>query len=245
MSCSTIKAVKKKRSAEQLCLEHSSIGNKRARFEAVQSGLCDDVTADLAEKHTVDEVNGPPNNYSNGRHQPTRSKPGSSKVACWTDPSTRSSTLASKIKDVATRDGDDTSVENEDDFASPDNDGGRITDKPDEQGPSLTAKPLSNLREIIQHLLEASQRDGLKHFVDAGQHYIRVGTLCSGTDAPLHVMNLFGMLKNENGEQVFTTVNVFGCEIEPFKQGFLLRNSKPQLLFRDARDFASNGAQKA
>ncbi|ROW12752.1 hypothetical protein VMCG_00089 [Cytospora schulzeri] len=112
--------------------------------------------------------------------------------------------------------------------------------------PPSDEKPLYNLREIIADLLERSQSDGLNHYVQSGrQFYIRVGTLCSGTDAPIHVMDLFGMLKNDQGSQVFTTINSFGCEIEPFKQGFLMRNSKPQLLFRDARDFAKDGARRA
>lgn len=113
-------------------------------------------------------------------------------------------------------------------------------------GPDLTVKPRSNLRDIVQDLLTSAQRIGLSHYVDSGrQFFIRVGTLCSGTDAPLHVLNLFGMLKNDLDEQVFTTINTFACEIEPFKQGFLQRNSKPELLFRDARDFAKVGAKKA
>lgn len=131
------------------------------------------------------------------------------------------------------------------DLTTPDNGHSGPSVQSQEQEPNLTAKPLANLREIIQHLLEASRKDGLQDYVEAGQHYIRVGTLCSGTDAPLHVMNLFGMLKNKDGERVFTAINVFGCEIEPFKQGFLMRNSKPQFLFRDARDFAGDGAHKA
>lgn len=112
--------------------------------------------------------------------------------------------------------------------------------------PRSGGKPLFNLREIIADMLEQSQKDGLGHYVQGGrQYFIRVGTLCSGTDAPIHVMDLFGMLKNDQGNQVFTTINSFGCEIEPFKQGFLMRNSKPQLLFRDARDFAKEGATRA
>ncbi|KAK7737785.1 hypothetical protein SLS53_006405 [Cytospora paraplurivora] len=115
-----------------------------------------------------------------------------------------------------------------------------------DESPPLDDKPLFELREIIDDLLERSQLDGLSHYVQSDrQFFIRVGTLCSGTDAPIHIMDLFGMLKNRKGNQVFTTINCFGCEIEPFKQGFLMRNSKPQLLFRDARDFAKNGASQA
>ena len=116
----------------------------------------------------------------------------------------------------------------------------------DDTLPPSDDKPLFKLREIIADLLEKAQNDGLNNYVDNGrQYFIRVGTLCSGTDAPVHVMDLFGMLKNGQGNKVFTAINCFGCEIEPFKQGFLMRNSKPQLLFRDARDFAKDGARRA
>lgn len=118
--------------------------------------------------------------------------------------------------------------------------------KTDESGPDTTKPPLFNLREIIENMMKSASLIGLQHYVNSGrQYYIRVGTICSGTDAPLHVMKLFGMLKNEEDQQVFTTINAFGCEIEPFKQAFLLRNSKPQYLFRDAEDFAVEGAKTA
>lgn len=114
------------------------------------------------------------------------------------------------------------------------------------QGPDLSLPPLFKLREIIQDLLKKAVNNGLQKYVDQNkQYYLTVGTVCSGTDAPLHVLNLFGMLKNENGDQVFTTVNKFACEIEPFKQAFLLRNSKPELLFRDVTEFAQPGAKRA
>lgn len=95
-------------------------------------------------------------------------------------------------------------------------------------------------------MMDDASPSGLRLYTDSGrQYYIRVGTLCSGTDAPVHVMNLFEMLKNSYGKQVFTTINRFGCEIEPYKQSFLMRNSKPELLFKDARDFADGDAKTA
>ncbi|PSR94383.1 hypothetical protein BD289DRAFT_139320 [Coniella lustricola] len=120
------------------------------------------------------------------------------------------------------------------------------TCKADESGPDTTKPPLFNLREIIDSMMKSALQVGLQHYVSSGKkYYIRVGTVCSGTDAPLHVMKLFGMLKNKSDQQVFTTLNIFGCEIEPFKQAFLLRNSRPQYLFRDVEDFAAIGAQTA
>lgn len=107
-------------------------------------------------------------------------------------------------------------------------------------------KPLCSLREIIWAMICKSSQLGLRLYLNASrQHYIRVGTLCSGTDAPVHVMHLFSMFKDSAGKPVFETLNVFGCEIEPWKQSFLMRNSKPGLLFKDARDFAQGDAQRA
>lgn len=122
----------------------------------------------------------------------------------------------------------------------------KIENNEGEPGPDLSKKPISALREMVQHMIISARPLGLDHYIKSGnQFFIRVGTLCSGTDAPLHMLNLFGMLKSDAGEQVFTTINAFACEIEPFKQGFLQRNSKPNLLFRDARDFTKTGAKRA
>ncbi|KAJ0116351.1 hypothetical protein J7T55_007330 [Diaporthe amygdali] len=124
--------------------------------------------------------------------------------------------------------------------------GGGDGDTTSDTEPRSTEKPLRSLPEIVMRLLKDARPNGLDLYTKSSrQFYIRVGTLCSGTDAPIHIMNLFAALKNCEGNQVFTTINCFGCEIEPFKQSFLMRNSKPELLFRDARDFAEGNAERA
>lgn len=130
---------------------------------------------------------------------------------------------------------------------SPDGGGDKTsTETSSDTKPQSKDKPLRHLREIVRRMMDDASPSGLSHYADSGrQYYIRVGTLCSGTDAPVHAMNLFGMLKNSDGKQVFTTINCFGCEIEPFKQSFLMRNSKPELLFKDAKDFADGDAKTA
>lgn len=134
---------------------------------------------------------------------------------------------------------------NEEDDNPPDDSEYRPPEPPMD-GPDTSQRPLFELRDIISELLDKAQQNGLSDFVDSGdKHYIRVGTMCSGTDAPLHALNMFGMLKNAEGEQVFTAINVFACEIEPYKQAFLSRNSRPQLLFRDAADFAEQNVKQA
>lgn len=130
---------------------------------------------------------------------------------------------------------------------SPDGGGGGNSSEPAaDMEPRSQDKPPRSLREIILRLIDDASQNGLSFYTESGrQYYIRVGTLCSGTDAPIHVMNLFEMLKNSHGDQVFTTINSFACEIEPYKQGFLMRNSKPALLFKDAKDFAKDDATTA
>lgn len=129
----------------------------------------------------------------------------------------------------------------------PDGGGGGDSSEPAaDMEPRGEDRPLRSLREIMESLTDDALQIGLSLYTESGrQYYIRVGTLCSGTDAPIHVMNLFEMLKNSDGDQVFTTINSFACEIEPYKQGFLMRNSKPALLFKDAKDFAKDHAEKA
>lgn len=245
-ACSAAKAIKKKRSSEQLCIEKFLIGNKRAKLDVSRPSFGEGNSANLAENQHVDDTTQSPTELQNEQQKPLIPQSGGKTTARRTRKApirSRNSCLTGE--GVATCNSESIGNKVQSNVVLHGNDDGDALDKPDEQGPNLTAKPLYKLREIIQHLLEASLKDGLQDFVEAGQHFIRVGTLCSGTDAPLHVMNLFGMLKNTDGERVFTAINVFGCEIEPFKQGFLMRNSKPQFLFRDARDFAADGARKA
>lgn len=125
-------------------------------------------------------------------------------------------------------------------------DGGDSSEPAADMQPRSKGKPQRSLREIMATMVGDASKIGLKLYTKSmRQFYIRVGTLCSGTDAPVHVMNLFEMLKNFHGQQVFTTINSFACENEPFKQGFLTRNSKPELLFKDAKDFAEGDAETA
>lgn len=113
-------------------------------------------------------------------------------------------------------------------------------------GMNLDLPPMNRLRAIIDDMTQ-NARPGLDHFVNAKRtFYIRVGTICSGTDAPIHVMKLFRMLTDvPGGEPIFETINEFACEIEPYKQGFIQRNSAPKLLFRDATNFADLASDEA
>ncbi len=67
---------------------------------------------------------------------------------------------------------------------------------------------------------------------------IRVGTMCSGTDAPLHALNALNQAaENTSGRRVVEVDYLFGVEIVPFKQAFILNNSAPGVLFQRVEDF--------
>lgn len=112
------------------------------------------------------------------------------------------------------------------------------------RGPSK--RPLCDLREITDAMIRIARSIGLALYrINGRPHFIRVGTVCSGTDAPIHVMEMFSMFKDEEGNPIFQISNEFACEIEWWKQSFLNRNSKPKLLFMDARDFAQGDSDRA
>ena len=73
---------------------------------------------------------------------------------------------------------------------------------------------------------------------------IRIGTLCSGTDAPIFALRLLQKAVDLLGSGPrIGFEHVFSCEIEPFKQGFLRRNMVADTrIFRNVVEMArSNG----
>ncbi|KAK4466470.1 DNA repair protein RAD5 [Cladorrhinum samala] len=75
----------------------------------------------------------------------------------------------------------------------------------------------------------------------AGQLYeLNIGTVCSGTDAPVFALELLiEALESKHHGQLFTFKHLFSCEIEPFKQGFIRRNlPRPTVIFRDVVEMA-------
>jgi SNF2 family DNA or RNA helicase/site-specific DNA-cytosine methylase len=72
---------------------------------------------------------------------------------------------------------------------------------------------------------------------------IVLGTICSGTEAPVFALRRWEELAKQHGNE-FTVRHAFSCEIEEFKQQYIARNFDPETLFRDAEnmgdDFAPN-----
>ncbi|ETS81597.1 hypothetical protein PFICI_06599 [Pestalotiopsis fici W106-1] len=78
----------------------------------------------------------------------------------------------------------------------------------------------------------------LRDIALAGGFRLNVGTMCSGTDAPIFALK---MLQNEfyamTGMELFRYKQQYAVEIDPYKQAYLRRNTDADV-FRDVRDFA-------
>lgn len=95
---------------------------------------------------------------------------------------------------------------------------------------------------MVKTLLDA----GLEKAITGGAIRLRVATVCSGIDAPIFGLNVV----RESGQNLgFGSIieyeHVYACEIEPWKQAFLQKNSKPQVIFRDVAELGKPGAKQA
>lgn len=75
---------------------------------------------------------------------------------------------------------------------------------------------------------------------------LRIGTVCSGTDAPILALgSLFSILNNNDNDGDGTNRNgvqmehVFSCENVKFKRDFILETTNPPLVFNDVTELAS------
>ena len=74
---------------------------------------------------------------------------------------------------------------------------------------------------------------------------LRVGTVCSGTEAPILAFGQIAQAVKEAHDISLRMEHVFSCEIEPFKQAYIERNFQPPLLFRDIRELCQGSATTA
>lgn len=72
---------------------------------------------------------------------------------------------------------------------------------------------------------------------------LRVGTVCSGTDAPIVALNqLLSVLSEGSESGRIEMEHAFSCENVKFKRDFIAETSKPSLLFNDVTEIASSGS---
>ena len=72
---------------------------------------------------------------------------------------------------------------------------------------------------------------------------LRIGTVCSGTDAPIQALeNLLSLLNANDATadgQELNIEHVFSCEYTKFKREFIVETSNPKLLFSDVTELSS------
>lgn len=120
--------------------------------------------------------------------------------------------------------------------------------------------PISDLQlmfdDIISRLPDLTSLLGKN-----GRRKLRVATMCSGTESPLLALGLMARSMKEGGVGQLEIEHVFSCEIEPYKQAYVIslemsqhhllmkstfryieRNFKPPILFRDVRELGEDVA---
>ncbi|KAK4240227.1 hypothetical protein C8A03DRAFT_31703 [Achaetomium macrosporum] len=100
-------------------------------------------------------------------------------------------------------------------------------------------KPISDPREMIEDMVARLKPEALKK----SPVKLTVATICSGTDAPIFALNLLqdGLRALGFGAGLVYE-QLFSCEIEPFKQGFIRRNLPHGTpIFRDVVEMARAG----
>jgi hypothetical protein len=112
-------------------------------------------------------------------------------------------------------------------------------------GLDTTLVPIDNVYDAFKDLLQVILDNKHNRFPDLlaiaknGGFTINVGTMCSGTDAPVFALKL---LQSEffslTGLELFRMNQQYAVEIEPYKQAYIRRNTNAQV-FRDVRDFAA------
>ncbi|KAL7554173.1 hypothetical protein ACHAWF_017580 [Thalassiosira exigua] len=98
---------------------------------------------------------------------------------------------------------------------------------------TLDAAEAASLRERWSSSSSSSPR--------ASSPPLRVGTICSGTDAPVLALERLASALKDAGAGEVRTEHAFSCESVEFKRRFVARTTDPPLLFVDAVELASSG----
>lgn len=105
-------------------------------------------------------------------------------------------------------------------------------------------RPVDDVFAAMTHMVNKMKDDPTLAKVgilaNKGGMVFRVGTMCSGTEAPIFALE---MLQEAyycaNLNELFRFQHVFGVEIEPYKQAYIRRNTSAKV-YRDVREFVSD-----
>lgn len=107
--------------------------------------------------------------------------------------------------------------------------------------------PISDVNEMFRDMFNKGitlRLDFLKNR-SSEPIVLTVGTVCSGTDAPLYALQKLIDCARNKGVDLFRLNHVFSCEIEGFKQAFIYRNHDGPLIFRNVVSLARWGTTRA
>ncbi|KAI0456984.1 hypothetical protein F5B21DRAFT_501977 [Xylaria acuta] len=110
----------------------------------------------------------------------------------------------------------------------------------------LDLQPITNSHQAFKDLLSKRQLEIIA-IANKGGFQLRVGTICSGTEAPVFALKLIKEISQllAEGQTFMQFDHLFSVENEPFKQAYISRNAPSSIVFRDVVDFADPEATAA
>ena len=102
---------------------------------------------------------------------------------------------------------------------------------------------INSPKDMFADMVDRSPDIG--EFVTCLKRPVRIATMCSGTEAPIIALRLISEACVASCGCSLHIEHVFSCEIEPFKQAYILRNFTETLLFRDVRELSRSQAHTA
>jgi hypothetical protein len=82
--------------------------------------------------------------------------------------------------------------------------------------------PVSKLSTIFDDIISRVIPSMQKLLGSKGYRKLRVATMCSGTESPLLALGMFSKAIKARGLGYLEVEHVFSCEIEPYKQAWVL-----------------------
>lgn len=118
--------------------------------------------------------------------------------------------------------------------------------KPAQNQLRLDLQPITNVYEAFKDMLSKRQSDIIA-IAKNGGFQLRVGTMCSGTEAPVFALKLIKEISQllTNGQMFVEFDHLFSVENEPFKQAYISRNAPGSIVFCDVVDLADPDATSA
>ncbi|KAI0912125.1 hypothetical protein F4823DRAFT_240768 [Ustulina deusta] len=115
-----------------------------------------------------------------------------------------------------------------------------------QNGLRLDLPPITNVHDAFKDMLSKRKSEIIAIANNKGFE-LRVGTMCSGTEAPIFALKLIKDISwlVTNGRKFIEVNHLFSVENEPFKQAYISRNAPGSIIFRDVVDLSDRNATAA